>query len=81
MFRKKKKKNERRIKYVCICRDYQAIKKKMGLTQEELAKLMDVSVKTIYRYEHGRVKRYNPSVANKFANVFGVKITFIWKEI
>lgn len=52
----------------------------MKLTQQEAARRMKCSIKTIYRYEHGVVKRYNPSTMAKFAVFYNVDEFAIWKE-
>lgn len=57
------------------------IRKKHGITQEELADKLEVSRQTIGSLENGR---YNPSIilAFKIAALFGMKIEdiFIYEE-
>lgn len=59
----------------------EAIRKKSGLTQEELAERLEVSRQTIGSLENGR---YNPSIilAIKIARLFGVSVEeiFIYEE-
>ncbi|ADI02097.1 helix-turn-helix transcriptional regulator [Syntrophothermus lipocalidus] len=58
-----------------------ALREERGLTQEDLASMVDVSRQTIISLEHGR---YNPSIilAHKLARVFGLTIeeVFIFEE-
>ena len=58
------------------------VRKQHGVTQEELANLMEVSRQTIISLEKGR---YNPSIllAFKIARYFGVTIEdiFIYEEV
>lgn len=57
------------------------IRKQQGITQEELASVLEVSRQTIGSLENGR---YNPSIllAFKIARYFGMKIEdiFIYEE-
>ena len=57
------------------------IRKKRGITQEELANVLEVSRQTIGSLENGR---YNPSIilAFKIAKYFGLTIEdiFIYKD-
>lgn len=59
----------------------QKLRKEKGITQEELARLCEVSRQTIISLENGR---YNPSIilAHKIAKVFGLLIeqVFIFEE-
>lgn len=56
------------------------LRKERGLTQSDVAKGAGISTKTIYRYEHGKVKRYYPSTIEKFAKYYKVEYSDIWKE-
>jgi len=56
------------------------LRKEKGMTQLDEAKLIGVSIKTLYRYEQGLVKRYNPHTVNKFVEYYNVEISDIWKE-
>ena len=57
------------------------IRKDRGITQEELANILEVSRQTVNSLENGR---YNPSIvlAFKIAKVFGLQIEeiFIYEE-
>ena len=57
------------------------IRKDRGITQEELANILEVSRQTVNYLENGR---YNPSIvlAFKIAKVFGLQIEeiFIYEE-
>ena len=59
----------------------ETIRKKSGMSQEELAQALEVSRQTIGSLENGR---YNPSIllAFKIARLFGMKIEdiFIYEE-
>lgn len=56
------------------------LRKEMGLTQQEMSKLIGLSVKTIYRYEKNLVKRYTKSTVTKLAMFFCVREEDIWEE-
>lgn len=57
------------------------LRKEKGVTQAEAANEIGISIKTLYRYEHGRVKRYNHETVTKVAKFYGVSNLDIWKEI
>lgn len=56
------------------------LRKERGLKQIDVAKGAGITIKTIYRYEHGKVKRYYPVTIEKIANYYGVECSYIWKE-
>lgn len=56
------------------------MRKERGLTQSEVAKRIGISVKTLYRYERGKVKRCERETIEKIARFYEVKVEDIWEE-
>lgn len=50
-------------------------------TKAAVAKSMGITVKTLYRYEKGKVKRLDARTVQKLAEYYGVKIScFMYEE-
>lgn len=56
------------------------LRKERGLTQSEAAKGIGISVKTLYRYEQGKVKRYNRETIAKIAQFYNLNLEDILEE-
>lgn len=56
------------------------LRKEKGVKQSDAASGAGVSIKTIYRHEHSKVKRYEPKTIEKLADYYGVSISDILKN-
>lgn len=56
------------------------IRRERGLTQCEAASEMHISIKTLYRYEKGKVKRPNPNTVEKIVLFYGLNSLYMYKE-
>lgn len=53
------------------------LRKEKGVIQSVVAIEAGLSIKTIYRYEHARVKRCELKTINKLAKYYGVDSSYI----
>lgn len=56
------------------------LRKERRLTQSKAAQGIGISVKTLYRYEQGKVKRCKRETIEKIARFYEVKVEDIWEE-
>ena len=56
------------------------LRKEKGVIQSVAASGSGLCIKTIYRYEHDRVKRYEMKTIDKLAEYYGVDASYFWEN-
>lgn len=63
-----------------IAKNIKKLRKKLGISQDKLSKLADVSHNTIIKIESGGIKNSTIGTAQKIAKALGVSLDELTKE-
>lgn len=64
-----------------ISKKIKTAREENNLTQQQLADLVDVNIKTISRIEHGQTKTIKNELVQKFSKIFKVPVSYFYNDL